>query len=77
MGGHVVFSTIRRHGSANANPSRMLRNLERAGIVARVYEQGFGRDGCHHDIPVVNALSDRFHPCQALADYFTLEEIRR
>jgi ornithine carbamoyltransferase len=26
------------------------------------------------DIPVVNALSDRFHPCQALADFFTLEE---
>src|SRR5260370_16063532 len=26
------------------------------------------------DIPVVNALSDRFHPCQALADYFTLQE---
>jgi ornithine carbamoyltransferase len=26
------------------------------------------------DIPVVNALSDKFHPCQALADFFTLEE---
>jgi ornithine carbamoyltransferase len=23
---------------------------------------------------VINALSDRFHPCQALADFFTLEE---
>ncbi len=28
----------------------------------------------HAEIPVVNALSDRFHPCQALADFFTLEE---
>jgi len=26
------------------------------------------------EIPVVNALSDKFHPCQALADFFTLEE---
>jgi len=23
---------------------------------------------------VINALSDKFHPCQALADYFTLQE---
>ncbi len=24
--------------------------------------------------PVINALSDKYHPCQALADFFTLEE---
>lgn len=28
----------------------------------------------HADMPVVNALSDREHPCQALADFMTLEE---
>jgi len=53
------------------------RNLERwvHGIVARVYEQRvLDEMAATTDIPVINALSDRFHPCQALADYFTLEE---
>jgi ornithine carbamoyltransferase len=27
------------------------------------------------DVPVVNLLSDRAHPCQALADYLTLREV--
>ncbi|MCK6510655.1 ornithine carbamoyltransferase [Myxococcota bacterium] len=25
-------------------------------------------------VPVINGLSDRFHPCQAIADFFTLQE---
>ena len=27
-------------------------------------------------MPVINGLSDLLHPCQALADYFTLRERR-
>ena len=53
------------------------RNLERwvQGIVARVYEQRvLDEMAATAGIPVINALSDRFHPCQALADFFTLEE---
>ena len=45
------------------------------GIVARVYEQRVLEEMARSaDIPVVNALSDKFHPCQALADFFSLEE---
>ena len=28
----------------------------------------------HSTIPVINGLSDRFHPCQGMADYFTVQE---
>ena len=45
------------------------------GIVARVYEQRVLEQLANAaNIPVINALSDKFHPCQALADFFTLEE---
>lgn len=53
------------------------RNLERwtQCIVARTYKQGTIDELAHWAaIPVVNALSDRYHPCQALADVFTLQE---
>ena len=53
------------------------RNLDRwtNAIVARVFSQNTIDDLAHwSSVPVINALSDRFHPCQALADVFTLQE---
>lgn len=78
MGGNVVFldHTQARLGERESIPD-VARNLERwvQGIVARVYEQRVLDEMADSvSIPVVNALSDRFHPCQALADFFTLEE---
>jgi ornithine carbamoyltransferase len=78
MGGNIVFldHTQARLGERESIPD-VARNLERwvQGIVARVYEQRVLDEMANSiAIPVVNALSDRFHPCQALADFFTLEE---
>jgi ornithine carbamoyltransferase len=78
MGGFVVFldHTQARLGERESIPD-VARNLERwvQGIVARVYEQRVLEEmAANVSIPVVNALSDKFHPCQALADFFTLEE---
>src|SRR5271154_3755736 len=53
------------------------RNLDRwtNGIVARTFSQQTIDELAHWSaVPVINALSDRFHPCQALADVFTLQE---
>jgi ornithine carbamoyltransferase len=45
------------------------------GIVARVFAQeSLDELAANARVPVINALSDQFHPCQALADFFTLEE---
>ncbi len=52
-------------------------NLERwvHGIAVRTFEQQVVQELADNAaIPVINALSDRYHPCQALADFFTLEE---
>lgn len=53
------------------------RNLDRwtQGIVARTFSQETIDELARwSSVPVVNALSDRYHPCQALADAQTLAE---
>ena len=80
MGGSVVFlDHTQASASLGARESiaDVARNLERwvQGIVARVYHQRVLEEmAANAGIPVINALSDKFHPCQALADFFTLEE---
>ena len=44
-------------------------------IMARVYEHDLLETlAKHSDIPVINGLSDQFHPCQILADFMTIKE---
>ena len=53
------------------------RNLDRwvHGIVARVFAQATVEDLARwSSVPVINALSDAYHPCQALADMQTIRE---
>src|SRR5205823_1447013 len=53
------------------------RNLERwvDGIVLRTYEHSTITEMAKYArVPVINALSDLEHPCQALADFLTLKE---
>lgn len=78
MGGGAVFldHTQSRLGERESVRD-VAKNLDRwvQGIVARVFEQKMLDELAENaSIPVINALSDWFHPCQALADLFTLEE---
>lgn len=53
------------------------RNLERwvSGIVARTFSQHTVEELARWaGVPVINALTDLYHPCQALADVMTLQE---
>jgi ornithine carbamoyltransferase len=53
------------------------RNLDRwfSGLVARVFAQKTVEDLAEwSSVPVINALSDLYHPCQALADVMTVRE---
>jgi ornithine carbamoyltransferase len=48
-----------------------------AMIVWRTHDQARLEEmAAHAGVPVVNALTDQFHPCQALADLLTLQEHR-
>lgn len=78
LGGGAVFldHTTMRLGERESIQD-VAKNLERwvHGIVARTFTQSTIEELAEHaSIPVINALSDRYHPCQAFADFFTLEE---
>jgi ornithine carbamoyltransferase len=78
LGGSAVFlDHTLTHLGERESIRDIAKNLERwvQGIVARVFAQEALEEMAESaSIPVINALSDRFHPCQALADFFTLEE---
>ncbi len=75
LGGDAVVSA---GPIADREPVKdVARNLDRwtHGIVARVFSQKTVDELAEwSSVPVINALSDRFHPCQALADVLTLKE---
>jgi ornithine carbamoyltransferase len=78
LGGHTVYLSQSEVGLGQREPvADVARVLSRyvQGIVARTYAQQTLTDLAEHaSVPVVNALSDEEHPCQALADLLTIRE---
>lgn len=76
-GSPLIISTANSQLGGKETPSDTARVLERqvAGIVWRTYAQaGLEEMARGTTVPVINALSDDFHPCQLLADLLTIRE---
>jgi ornithine carbamoyltransferase len=80
LGGQCVFMTatdlqISRHEPL-ADTARVLSRYLDA-LVIRTFAQQDVEELAHHaTIPVINGLTDRFHPCQVLSDLLTIQEKR-
>ena len=73
----LIISTANSQLGGKETPADTARVLERqvAAIVWRTYAQaGLEEMAEGTRVPVVNALSDDFHPCQILADLLTIQE---
>ena len=78
LGGHAIHLGPHDVGlGVRESVTDVARNLERwvDGITIRTFAQSVVNElAAEAAIPVVNALTDREHPCQALADLLTLRE---
>jgi ornithine carbamoyltransferase len=78
-GSPLIISTANSQLGGKETPGDTARVLERmvSMIVWRTYAQsGLEQMALGTTVPVINALSDEFHPCQLLADLLTIREHR-
>ena len=81
LGGHALYLSPNEIGLGQresiADVSRVLSRYV-DGIMARVFAHAHVVELAEYSrVPVINGLSDREHPCQALADVFTIVEHHR
>lgn len=80
LGGYAIFLSPRDTQLGRGEPvedtARVLSRMVDV-VMIRTFEHAMlERFAAHSRVPVINALSDRYHPCQVLADVFTFEEHR-
>lgn len=78
LGGHALFLSANDiqigRGETVADTARVLSRMVDI-IMARVYGHDVVEDLARYgSVPVINGLSDFSHPCQGVADYFTMYE---
>ena len=81
LGGHAVnLSSNDMQLSRGESVEDTAKTLSRYTncIMARVYEHNLLEKLAEHaTVPVINGLSDTFHPCQILADFMTIKEKKK
>jgi len=81
LGGHAVVLNSRdmqvSRGETPEDTARVLSAFCQA-IAARVNShETLEKFSAASNVPVINALSDLYHPCQALADFLTMKQIKK
>ena len=81
LGGHTIIMSLNdmqhSRGESVEDTAKTLSGYVDA-IVARVYEHNFIENLAKHaTVPVINGLSNSYHPCQTLADFMTIKEHKK
>ena len=81
LGGHAItLSSDNLQMSRGETVSDTAKALSRYVdvIMARVYDHDSLEEfSKHSSVPVINGLSDLYHPCQTLADFMTIKEYKK
>ena len=81
LGGHTIILSLNEmqhsRGESVEDTAKTLSGYV-DGIMARVYEHSFIEDLAKYaTVPVINGLSNSYHPCQTLADFMTIKEYKK
>lgn len=80
LGGHGIFlspeDTQLGRGEPVEDTARVLAGMVDCVMLRTFEHEKLERYAAHSEIPVINGLSDAYHPCQLLADMQTYYELR-
>ena len=80
LGGHALFlpaDAIQLSRGESLGDTALVLSRYLDGLVVRTFEQSTLEEWARHaTVPVINGLTDLCHPCQVLADLFTLMEVK-
>ena len=78
LGGYALFLSAAdlqlKRGETIPDTARVLSRYLDALMIRTYDHQDVVDLAAHSDIPIINGLTDLLHPCQVLADLFTIEE---